>query len=425
MIFSKMKLTLPKYNFCLLILLVMLLFTGKIYSQEEFPLGSPYTAFGLGDVQYFSSTRTDAMGIQGVSLLGNYVNNLNPAANADLKFTNISLSMNYGFLKLEKSKISDGNVNGINFGIPLSTERGMTLVIGFNSLIRANYKILSKYSDNDVTYNETYAGNGGISRVNLGLTYKFLDGIFLGAEYNYAFGNQTKLTYIDFGSQTFTNTYTRKENNLTGSFAKGGLIIDISRLIKSKSLNDFAIGFMYQSKLKLNSDQDIIYGSSAGNDTVKSVTSDIEIPQSFGVGITKKIGKQVILSGDMLWQQWEQFVPGNLSKNNYTNSIRYGLGAEILPALKKDRTFWESLTYRMGVFYDNTYFTVNGDKVNRMGFGVGLGIPIGSYNSIDLGISYSVRGKNENGLMKEDYIKLTAGLNFGELWFLRPNDDDK
>lgn len=422
---SNIKLKLKKFNLLFAVVFLVLFFAGESFSQDEFPLGSPYTSFGLGDLQYLSSTRTDAMGIQGISLMGNYVNNLNPASNADLKFTDISLSLNYGFLKLEKSKISDGNVNGINMGIPLSTEMGMTLVMGFNSMIRSNYKILNKYTDNNITYNRTYAGNGGVSRVNFGLTYRLLGGINLGAEYNYAFGNQTKLTYIDFGNSYYTNTYIRKENNLTGSFVKGGLIFDLQKLTKWDKLNEFTVGFVYQSKLKLNSDQDAIYASSLVNDTVKSSSEDIEVPQAFGFGLTKKIGKQVIISGDVLWQQWDNFVPGNLAKNIYTNSTRYGLGAEILPAVKMDKSFWESLTYRMGVFYDNAYFTVNGEKINRLGFGLGLGIPLGNNNSIDLGVTYSMRGKSENGLIKEDYLKLTAGLNFGELWFIRPKDEDK
>lgn len=407
------------------ILTAVMLFAATAFPQDEFPLGSPYSFFGLGDLQYLSSTRTDAMGIQGIGLTGNYINNLNPAANGELRLTNISFSINYGFLGLPKSDVSDGNINGINIGVPLSRDMGMTLTMGFNSMIRSNYKVYNKVTTSELSYNQTYAGNGGLSRVNFGLSYKVLGGIYLGAEYNYAFGNQTKLTYLDFGNSFVQNTYIRKENNLTGSFVKGGLIFDIKSLLKSDKMSDFTIGFVYQSKLNLSSGEDAIYGSITGNDTLRNTYSDLQVPQAFGFGITKQIGKQVILSGDVLMQEWSKYVSRNTSNTIFTNSFRYGLGAEILPAIKSDRTFWESLTYRMGVFYDNTYFKVNGENVNRYGFGLGIGIPVGNANSLDFGISYSVRGKNENGLIKENYLKLTAGLNFGELWFLRPKDEDR
>jgi len=408
------------------VLTAAMLFASAVFSQDEFPLGSPYTSFGLGDLQYLSSTRTEAMGILGIGLLGNYVNNLNPAANGELKFTNISVSMNYGFLKMQKTEISDGNVNGINLGIPLHKDYGITLTMGFNSMIRANYKLYNKVTTPDVTYSQTYAGNGGISRVNFGLSYKIPIGIYIGAEYNYAFGNQTKLTYLDFGnSNNYQNTYIRKENNLTGSFVKGGVVVDVKKLLSYDKLNDFTLGFVYQSKLNLSSGEDAIYESKTGNDTIRNIYSDIQVPQAFGVGIAKKIGKQLILSGDFMTQQWSNFVFKSNSNIVYTNSNRYGLGAEILPAVKSDKTFWENLTYRMGVFYDNTYFKINGENVNRYGVSFGIGIPISSSNSVDLGMSYSIRGKNENGQIKESYFKLSAGLNFGELWFLRPKDDDR
>jgi len=408
------------------VLITAMLFSSAVFSQDEFPLGSPYTSFGLGDLQYLSSTRTEAMGILGIGLLGNYVNNLNPAANGELKYTNISVSMNYGFLKMQKTEISDGNVNGINLGIPLHKDYGITLTMGFNSMIRANYKLYNKVTTPDVTYSQTYAGNGGISRVNFGLSYKIPIGIYVGAEYNYAFGNQTKLTYLDFGnSNNYQNTYIRKENNLTGSFVKGGVVVDVKKLVNYEKLNDFTLGFIYQSKLNLSSGEDAIYESKTGNDTIRNTYSDIKVPQAFGIGIAKKIGKQLILSGDFMTQQWSNFVFSSNSNIVYTNSNRYGLGAEILPAVKSDRTFWENLTYRMGVFYDNTYFKINGENVNRYGVSFGVGIPISSSNSVDFGMSYSIRGKNENGQIKESYFKLSAGLNFGELWFLRPKDDDR
>lgn len=407
------------------ILTAVMLFASAAFSQDEFPPGSPYSSFGLGDLQYLTSTRTDAMGILGIGLTGNYINNLNPAANGELRLTNVSFSMNYGFLGLPKSDISDGNINGINIGVPLSRDMGMTLTMGFNSMIRSNYKMYSRVTTSEISYNQTYAGNGGLSRVNFGLSYKIPFGIYVGAEYNYAFGNQTKLTYLDFGNSFIQNTYIRKENNLTGSFLKGGLVFDLKSLFKADNMSDFTIGFVYQSKLNLSSGEDAIYGSITGNDTLRNTYSDIQIPQAFGFGITKQIGKQVILSGDVLLQEWSKYISRNTSNTVYTNSYRYGLGAEILPAIKSDRSIWESLTYRMGVFYDNTYFMVNGEKVNRYGIGLGVGIPVGSSNSLDFGISYSVRGKNENGLIKENYLKLTAGLNFGELWFLRPKDEDR
>ena len=87
------------------ILFSIFLFPVFIYAQEEFPPGSPYTAFGIGDLQYSSSIRTEAMGIQGISLFGNDVNNLNPAANSRLNYTIVNFGFRYGFLKSSDGKV--------------------------------------------------------------------------------------------------------------------------------------------------------------------------------------------------------------------------------------------------------------------------------------------------------------------------------
>jgi len=71
---------------------------SNVFSQniaDEFPLGSPYSIFGIGDVQYSNGIRTESMNIQGISLYGNNINNINPAANTRLAFTNISVEFSF------------------------------------------------------------------------------------------------------------------------------------------------------------------------------------------------------------------------------------------------------------------------------------------------------------------------------------------
>jgi outer membrane protein assembly factor BamA len=62
-------------------------------------------------------------------------------------------------------------------------------------------------------------------------------------------------------------------------------------------------------------------------------------------------------------------------------------------------------------------------QVNTYGIGFGMGIPINQYNSIDLGFNFSTRGKTDPGFVKDNYFKISAGLNFGELWFLKRVED--
>jgi hypothetical protein len=424
----KIKMNKRKIYIKILLILLIIFLNKNLYAQAEFQLGSPYTAFGIGDLQYSGNLRNESMSILGIGLFGNNVNDLNPAANTNLEFSNISLGFKYSLLNSASStfnsKISTGNVTGINIGIPFNKKTGWTFFFGFNPLSSINYKISNQVSTGTETYTQTYAGGGGISRINFGMSYKLFKSISLGADYNYCFGNIKKLTFLDFGSQTISNSYIRDENNLSGSYFKTGAVVDIGKLINSKSTNDFTIGFIYQTKLNLKSDVDAIFNTSLGNDTVALVSENIEIPSSYGFGITKKIGSKTIISGDFLKQDWNNFKISGTTQANFGNSYRFGLGMDIVPVPKPDNSFWENLSYRFGGFYEKSYYTVNGNDINYFGLSTGFGVQMNKYNSIDFGISYSIRGKTDNGLIRDQYIKFTAGLNFGELWFIKSRSED-
>ena len=414
-------------NKLFIILFFIFCYKLSVAQQEEFPLGSPYTIFGIGDIQYTSSLKTDAMNIQGISLYGDYVNNLNPAANSKLSYTMISASFKYSFLKssdnIKSSTSSYGNVYGMNVGIPFNHDNGWVLNLGFNPLSQINYNIQNDVTLNGVNVSQIYAGNGGISRVNMGMTYKLFHNISIGGEYDYAFGNIKRLSYLQFNDPIYQNSFTRTENNLSGSYFKGGLIFDIGKILNLKSIENLTLGAIYQSSLTLESSEDVIYGTSLGQDSATLARDNLRIPQAFGFGITNQFGSRFIASGDFFYQQWSQFTEGSAVVNDMKNSYRVGLGFIILPPEKRDKSFLEGIEYRFGFEYDNSYFLINNEQINRFGIGLGFGIPINKYNSIDIGINYYLRGKTDNGFIKDNLIKITAGINIGELWFLKPKED--
>ncbi len=413
----------------ILILVFPLIFVSGVFAQDDFPTGSPYTIFGIGDLNYSTAIRTTSMGIQGISLTGNYINNLNPAALSKIPYTSFSVLFNYNFLKSSNGvtsvSSSNGNAFGINIGIPISQEQGWSLALGFNPYSLINYKIINNSSSLGETVKQTYAGRGGVSRINIGMSYTLLKSISLGADFNYAFGDIKDLKLVEFTSSSgFTPTRILREYDYTGTYFKGGAIVELDKLFKLKKSNEFTIGFLYESPLTLKSKLDGIYTSSISTDTVSIEKGDIDIPARIGFGITKKVGNRYLLSSDLLMQNWSNFLSYGVVQPNYQSAMRIGAGVEIQPIENTDKT-WDKLSYRFGGFYETSYYTVNGESINRIGINAGIGVPISKFNSLDFGISVSTRGKTENGLIKDDMIKLTAGLNFGELWFVRPKDEDR
>ncbi len=413
----------------ILILVFPLMFVSAAFAQDDFPTGSPYTIFGIGDLNYSTSIRTTGMGIQGISLMGNYINNLNPAALSQIPYTSFSVLFNYNFLKssngVSSVSSSNGNAFGINIGIPISQEQGWSLALGFNPYSLINYKTINNSVSFGENVKQTYAGRGGISRINIGMSYTLAKSISLGADFNYAFGDIKDLKLVEFTSSSgFTPTRILREYDYTGAYFKGGMIVELDKLLKLKKSNDFTVGFLYESPLTLTSKLDGIYTSSISTDTVSIDKGDINIPARIGFGITKKVGNRYILSSDVIMQDWSNFISYGVAQTNYQSALRIGAGVEIQPIENSEST-WDKFAYRLGGFYETSYYTVNGESINRIGINAGIGIPISKYNSLDLGVSVSTRGNTTNGLIKDDMIKLTAGINFGELWFVRPKEEDR
>jgi len=198
----------------------------------------------------------------------------------------------------------------------------------------------------------------------------------------------------------------------------------MGRILKSISLTNLSIGFVFQSGFNMTASEDGIFGSSIGADTVNLNSGTVNIPDSYGIGISNIFSQKYLVSGDVLFQDWSKYRIFNQSNPDFQQSIRAGLGFEIIPNPDK-AGFWQILTYRFGGFYEVGNFKIAGQSVNSYGLRAGVNIPISNYNSIDFGLGYSIRGESTNQMIKEEFFNLTAGVNFGELWFLRPKEEDQ
>lgn len=409
------------------IFLVFIFSVNIASAQDEFPGGSPYSIFGIGDLKYNTSLRTLGMGVQGVGLLGNYINNMNPAANAFIEYTRFSFAVDYGFLKSSNAvsslKNADGNVTGMNIGIPFNQNNGWVMNLGINPISIVSYKISQSGTQAGENYTKLYSGKGSLSSVSIGMSYITFKSLSLGAEYNYAFGNLRDRSSLNFTNPLITSSYVQNENDLRGSYFKAGAVFFMNNLTDKKNLKDFSIGVLYHSKLNLTSTVDAVYSTSLGLDTIKFERGTFEVPSLIGVGISNKFDNRYVVTADMLIQNWENFREFGISDPTYGTSMKLGLGFEMQPSDKADKTTWEKLTYRFGAYYEKEYYNVNGQDIMKYGVSAGVGIPISEYNSIDVALNYSMRGKTDNSLVKDELFNVAVGLNFGELWFIRPNEE--
>ena len=412
----------------LVLILTAILGSGTGYSQEILTSGSPYSVFGIGDQNYFTSVRTFSMGIQGISLFGNYVNTLNPATLTQMRSTLITVTGNYGFLKssnnISENQNSGGNFLGFNIGIPFDQTNGWVMALGFNSESLMNYRVKVEGNTGYQQFNQFYAGKGGLSRINAGMSYNILRMISIGLEYDYSFGELKQQNFINFNNSSYTNTNVKSEIDFRKSFLKGGIIFEVGKIFRSFTLKDLDLGFVFQSGINLSSTQDGIFGNALGADTVLLNSGTLNVPDQFGLGLTNIFNNKYLVSADVLYQDWSKYTEFGQTVPQLKKSYRAGLGIEILPTPNKPG-FFQKMTYRLGGFYENGKIQLSGQDINAYGFRAGVNIPLSNFNSIDLGVNYSIRGTNENNLIQDQFLNFTMGVNFGELWFIRPKEEDQ
>ncbi len=415
------------------VILFLTFSVNNIFAQVDKNGGSLYSIFGLGELNYSTGSRTEAMGIMGISLYGNYANNMNPAA-----WTKIPNTIIHTKFDLENIRSTDGtntakrtfaNFEGFNLLIPFNTGNGWIFNAGLNTYSQMNYDVTLRRSSDGEYYNQSYSGNGGLSRLNLGFSYIIFKYLSFGFQFNYLFGNLNKSDIIDFDNTAFFDTRNSFANSITGINFNGGLIFHgFGKLFKNKKLDNLSIGGFISTPAKLTSNLTSKYSLYTGIDSISVAENHLKIPLAFGFGISNTFSNNIVIAADIFMQQWDNYKiqsadGSEVHPAEIQNNFKAGLGFEYTPSKKYEAPFFQRVSYRLGASYLKDYLRLYDKSIISYIFSAGLSLPIGRFNSLDLTFSYKMRGTTSNGLIKDDVLRLSAAINIGELWFIKPNED--
>ena len=81
-------------------------------------------------------------------------------------------------------------------------------------------------------------------------------------------------------------------------------------------------------------------------------------------------------------------------------------------------SYGKRITYRAGAYYNRDYMNIRGNQVRDYGVGVGVSLPVPAGKTfVNLGVEYKHRESSPAKLVTEDYINITLGVTFNEMWF--------
>jgi len=161
-------------------------------------------------------------------------------------------------------------------------------------------------------------------------------------------------------------------------------------------------------------------------DTLGMATGNLSLPAKYALGISIESPLKWIFAVEYSKQDWAKYLNFNgNSQSNLTASERVAVGLEFLPKVNSTKYF-NQVFYRVGYQHIKTPYLVNGTNVMDNSFSFGLSTPLGYRNLsyIDLGLSVGKRGVAGNGLIEENYVKISLGFSLIDTrWFIKPKID--
>lgn len=411
------------------VVLVVVFFSSVLSAGSG---GSGYSRYGIGDLRYFSSSRSQAMGGLGLGMLpSNSINRFNPASWTTISRTRFSVGVLYeGFSTSDNSGsayLSSMNFSGAAFAFPLASSSGVTMGMGLTPYSAVNYRIVAPHDTLGLHFTMDYTGEGGISVAFLGSSVRIGNDVHIGTKLNYYFGTlRHSVAQIFQDNSVNANVENMRTVHTRGfSVTFGGIYTGLRHLFHLDESSFFNIGVIVTTPATLSTTEEhlLTYKTSSltTRDTLSKPESSLKIPTAVGVGLV--YGKErYLLAADMYYQSWSSSTKKGILLPANRNNLRLSVGGELVPK-RETESFLSRIAYRAGFFYNALYYRINGQAINEIGLTGGFGLPVISDTRLNVGIEYSFRGTTASQLQKDKILRISLTLSGGEQWFYRPPEE--
>ena len=409
--------------------LSLIIILSVVFISELFPQNiSPYTRYGIGDILYTYSSRSLSMGQAGSAIVNrNFVSITNPASWSSLKTTRIEFSYALNLSQLNTNSDSriyrQGDFKGFTFAFPVSSDYGVGVAMGLIPYSRLHYSVQEHIQNDPIItsdYIQNLKGEGGLSKLFIGTSYKLPFDLILGATFDYYFGNLEYHSQLIFPDNSQQPTDYKLIYSPTGVGTTLGVITpDMSGLLKNDVISNLRLGISMNLIPELNTDSLLTTKSNTFVDTVAEGTTKMKIPARITIGSAVTLGEQYFLSLDYSFQPWQDFEFTPINEQNLRNAQKISLGFEFQPKFRLGMTFWEQILWRFGLSYEQTQYSIRNNNLNQYSVSGGFSLPFGQANSLDFAVEYATRGTKDANLILENFISFNIGFSFGDVWFTR------
>lgn len=425
-----------------LVFVFLLLASFAISAQRT--SSSPYSFFGIGEEFSPNTVEQSAMGGIGVAFNHyKYLNFLNPAAYADLRYTTYSFGVLNSNITLKNGNVKQkGNTTSLSyFALAFPIGKKMGASVGLQPLSSIGYSLNNTISDSNgnITDLTSYSGSGGISRVYLSFGMKLTKELTFGFEASSSFGNFENSVANQKAGVSLATKYNETLKVRGGSLKFG---TQFNKQLKNKATLIAGATVKLGHDLKVTGNEylySLTFGGNGGEsprDTLSqsAITGQYNLPikTNFGVGMGKF---DKWYAGIEYESQSAIGTSGFLNASNtafrYGNSNRISLGGFYIPKINSISSYWDRVTYRAGLRFEKTGLLIDGSgnstnftEVNDFGMSFGLGIPLKQLSTLNMGFEFGRKGTTSNNLIQENYFNFRLGLSLTDInWFQKRKID--
>ncbi|RDV14347.1 hypothetical protein DXT99_14570 [Pontibacter diazotrophicus] len=402
-------------------------------AQAQLISSTPYSRYGLGEInENLGSIRNAGMAGTGISAANSYQPNLaNPALLYYNSITNFTMGIAGQAKQVSNEGNSqtngNGNLNNVSLSVPVT--KRWSSAVGLRPFSTVNYQVnVSDVVEGnpEATIFREYVGSGGLSEAFFAHGVRITGGLTVGGSASYIFGN-----IANESSSTISDP------------EQEGLGQERVTIVDRTSYSDFIFraGANYRQKLadKLFISAGGVYSFEAELDAERMVTyerttqaaspadsaeSSITIPASMRAGISIDNGSNLTVAADFASYQWSKYRDFEGNNGGLEDSYRAALGAEYTPEANSIDSYFKRITYRGGLYYSETPYVLNGQRITDKGVTAGATLPIGRSTLYDLyqlniSVGYGQRGTTDYGLVKEDYLQFGLEFTVNSRWFIK------
>ncbi len=454
------KVFLPNKTVFYKLILTLMLF-GPILSNAQSKINSPYSRFGIGDVNGREFMYSQQMGGLGAAFTNPYsINIVNPAALAHLEVTSFDLGLEAKSFGLKDASDPDytnlwsGNMSYMSLAVPLQNklndilerkQRPYSVTTAFTllpySVVGYDISVVDSTNVDLGTFVRNFSGSGGTFQFMWSNAVRYKDFSF-GLNTSYLFGklNYDKNFILTENPASYVTTF-ENSHRLNGFRWNAGLLytLNFDKSEEKEGESDIdkkkmTFGVYGNGSSSINVSSRILetatqfVGLLEVRDTLGMLQEDVEtsgtLPAELGFGVQYYHGQKFGIGVNYSQTSWSDFA-ADFVNNPLKNTSKLSIGGYYRPNYKSVTSYFSRVHYRFGLHYRSIPVEEiqqnQGEVVRDVGLNFGMGFPFfyqRKISHLNLGISAGMKGQGT--AIEERYLRFTFSFTFNDdEWFIK------